>query len=98
MSQERVEDTLLAEAGDYAPLIEAFRGGKTEHNTSSLAAQLGLSVDASREPTKVLTELGFLEKVGESFKVPMLYRDGLGMTQGKAFASEGETGDNEDDE
>lgn len=29
--------------------------------------------------------MGFLEEIGDSFKVPMLYRDGLNITQGKAF-------------
>jgi hypothetical protein len=30
--------------------------------------------------------LGFIEPVGATFKVPMLYRAGLNITQGKAFA------------
>ena len=29
--------------------------------------------------------MGFLEPVGANYKVPMLYRYGLGITQGKAF-------------
>ena len=32
LSDERVQDTLLAEAGDDAELIELFRNGKAEHN------------------------------------------------------------------
>ena len=38
LSTERVEDTLLAEAGDYAGLIERFRDGRAEHNDDSLAS------------------------------------------------------------
>lgn len=83
LSSERVEDTLLAEAGENARLIELFRNGKSEHNTGSLATILG---DDHEQRTKILRSLGFLEQVGSSFKVPMLYRDGLSITQGKAFA------------
>lgn len=85
LSTERVEDTLLAEAGEAAALVEAFRGAKAEHNLHSLSQLLGLKDDALVEAVKALTELGFLEAIGESYKVPMLYRDGLGITQGKAF-------------
>lgn len=80
LSNERVQDTLLAEAGDYAPVIERFRNGKAEHNADSLAS-LGNSLDE----IKVLREIGFLEALGDTLKVPMLYRDGLNITQGKAF-------------
>jgi hypothetical protein len=46
--------------------------------------------------TKVefLKTLGFLEPTGSNFKIPMLYRSGLNITQGKAFASQF----NDDDE
>jgi hypothetical protein len=40
--------------------------------------------------------MGFLEEKGSSFKVPMLYRDGLRITQGKAFSS-GAPDEGEDD-
>ena len=101
LSSQRVEDTLLAEAGDRASLIERFRGGKAHHNLESLRSLLG---DSAEEDARLLSELGFLERVGSTYKVPILYRAGLGITQGKAFASPGsmadiesETGD-EDDE
>ena len=41
-----------------------------------------------RSAIKPLIEIGFLEEIGGSFKVPMLYRDGLEITQGKAFSAE----------
>lgn len=85
LSQERVEDTLLAEAGDYALFIEQFRDGKAEHNETSLSTTLGVSEEESREIIRNLMEIGFLEQIGESFKIPALYRDGLSITQGKAF-------------
>jgi hypothetical protein len=98
LSKERVEDTFLAEAGEHAALIERFRGGKTEQNEASLAATLALAPDQAKQAAKILDELGFLEQVGESLKVPMLYRDGLDMTQGKAFAATDDDGPDTDDD
>lgn len=85
LSVERVEDTLLAEAGGDSPLIERFRGKKAEHNPSSLAGLLGVSEVDVPAAIKPLVDLGFLEQTGETYKVPMLYRDGLEIVQGKAF-------------
>lgn len=85
LSAERVQDTLLAEAGLHAPLVQLFEGGKSEHNQESLAEVLGGDAGEMREKIKVLETLGFLEQVGDTFKVPILYRDGMGITQGKAF-------------
>ena len=85
LSGQRVEDTLLAEADELGALIDKFRGGKAEHNESSLAEQIGVQVSEVKSTVKPLEEIGFLEQVGDSFKIPMLYRDGLEITQGKAF-------------
>jgi len=98
LSTERVNDTLLAEAGVHAALIERFRGGKAEHSDESVAKTLGVSIEDAREAIKVLREIGFLELVGTSFKVPMLYREGLGITQGKAFVVGDGRSDDDDDE
>jgi len=96
LSTERVEDTLLAEAGEYAPLIERFRDGRAEHNDDSLAETLNVPKVAVRAEVKPLLEIGFLEQTGETFKVPMIYRGGLSITQGKAFAPD-ETPTDEDE-
>jgi hypothetical protein len=85
LSAERVEDTLLAEAGDAAPMIERFRGAKSEHDVASLATLLGVTLDQLPSAAKALIEIGFLEQVGATYKVPLLYRDGLEIVQGKAF-------------
>ena len=86
LSEARVEDTLLAEAsGEIARYIELFRGGKAEHNEDSLTELLDLETDELSKAIKSLMQIGFLERIGSSYKVPMLYRDGLGITQGKAF-------------
>jgi hypothetical protein len=43
LSTERVQDTLLAEAGEeHALWIEKFRDGRAEHNQETIAATLGL--------------------------------------------------------
>ena len=91
LSAERVEDTLLAEAGEFSHVIEKFRDGKAEHNEQSIAKQLGISEAEVKAAVKPLVELGVLETVGGSYKIPMLYRDGLGITQGKAFEAANET-------
>jgi hypothetical protein len=96
LSEQRVQDTLLAEAAELAPVIERFRGGKSEHNLSSLSAVLGVNETQARAAAKPLVEMGFLEEVGESFKVPMLFRDGLEITQGKAFSTMGVNDDEGD--
>jgi hypothetical protein len=88
LSEQRVQDTLLAEAADFVPMIEKFRDGKAEHNEGSLGNLLGVSEASARNAVKPLLEMGFLEEKGGSFKVPMLYRDGLQITQGKAFSAE----------
>lgn len=87
LSAQRVEDTLFAEsATDTARLIEMFRNSKSEHNVETLASTLDLDGEPLQAAIRQLVEVGFLESLRESWKVPMLYRDGLGVRQGKAFA------------
>lgn len=93
LSSERVEDTLLAEAGEYAETIGRFREGKAEQSRESLAELLGVEPEFAAEAAKPLMEIGFLEQTGETFKIPMLYRDGLKITQGKAFEAAHDPGD-----
>lgn len=98
LSDDRVNDTLLAEAPDLAPMIERFRDGKAEQNIGSLSTLLNVPEDAVKGTIKPLLEIGFLEETRESFKVPILYRDGLNITQGKAFAAEGAVAAQDTDE
>jgi len=88
LSENRVNDTLLAEAGVFAPLIERFRDGKAEHNLESLGGALGIAPAEAKVAAKPLVELGFLEEVKGTYKIPALYREGLSVTQGKAFSDE----------
>jgi hypothetical protein len=84
LSEQRVQDTLLAEADDLAEVITSFRDGKSEHNVETLRATLGSGVNFETT-VRALVDLGFLEGFGQNYKVPMLYRDGLKIKQGKAF-------------
>lgn len=85
MSRARVEDTLLAETGDLAKDINKFRDGKAEHNLDSISKLIASDIATTKSLIESMKETGFLEEVGESYKIPMLYREGLGITQGKAF-------------
>lgn len=85
LSESRVNDTLLAEAGVLSPIISRFRDGKAEHNIESLADVLSSPITGVKSAIKPLLELGFLEDIKGTYKVPTLYREGLGITQGKAF-------------
>lgn len=94
LSEARVGDTLLAEAGaTIKRLIEQFRRSKAEHNQSSLRALLKIQEGELLEAIRRLAEVGFVEEVKatSTWKVPMLYRDGLEITQGKAFDATAET-------
>ncbi|WP_304192333.1 hypothetical protein [Phenylobacterium aquaticum] len=99
LSENRVQDTLLAEAGAYAKWIKLFEGTRAEHNEASLAGVLGVALEEVRGIIKPLVELGFLEfiRATGTYKIPTLYRAGLSVTQGKAFATIGDI-DDEDDE
>lgn len=88
LSEQRVQDTLLAEVADLVPIIEKFRDGKAEHNEASLSILLAIPEANVRVAIKPLIAMGFLEEAGGSFKIPMLYRDGLQITQGKAFGED----------
>jgi hypothetical protein len=100
LSTDKVTGTLLAENPDVAAPIRAFRKQKAEQNAESLENLLGSEWGAQAER---LVKIGLLEKIGTSWKVPFLYRDGLEITQGAAFskttrAAERGEGEGEDDE
>lgn len=89
LSIQRVEDTLIAEAGaEIARYIDKFRRAKAEQNLQSLGGMLSLSGAPLQNAIRQLVEIGFLEELRSTWKVPMLYREGLEVTQGKAFSSE----------
>lgn len=85
LSEQRVQDTLLAEAAELSEIIQQFRDGKSEHNSDSLKETIGAVADYS-QIVQALVDIGFLEEFGQNHKIPMLYRDGLRIKQGKAFS------------
>lgn len=82
LSEDKVRTTLIAENPDLEEAIRSFRGQKAEQNAETVQRILGS--DWSRLVDQ-LVRIGFLEKLAGSWKVPMLYRDGLEMIQGAAF-------------
>jgi hypothetical protein len=82
MSTDKVRTALIAENPGLEIAIRSFQRGKAEHNGESLAEILG------KDWAKIVEDLnriGFIERVGESWKIPALYRSGLEITQGAAF-------------
>jgi hypothetical protein len=106
LSNERVVDTLLAESGQLRSFIERFRGGKAEHTFESIRETLALTIpydshdDATRGFIREFIDMGFLERIRKSdtYKIPMLYRDGLDITRGKAFQVGGDAQLDEDED
>jgi hypothetical protein len=97
LSEQRVEDALLAEAGsETADLIKKFRREKAEQNKASLSALFKVDGESLDRCIGLLTQVGFLEELKASWKVPILYRGGLEVRQGKAF-EEGALDDGDDD-
>lgn len=82
LSEDKVRTTLIAENPDLEVAIRAFRGQKAEQSAETLAQLLGRNWNSLVEQ---LVRIGFLEKLAGSWKVPMLYRDGLEIIQGAAF-------------
>jgi hypothetical protein len=86
LSKQRLEDTLLAEYGqDVKTAIRAFQNGKAEHNEQSLADLFGIETHIVKLWANILMDIGFLEHLGNTYKIPPLYRPGLNITQGKAY-------------
>jgi hypothetical protein len=96
LSSARIEDTLMAEYPNLQMYFELLRDGKAEQNDQSLQELIGGSTEELGGAIDSLVNCGFLERIGETWKVPMLYRDGLDITQGKAFAPEEPSGEEDE--
>ncbi len=81
-SEDKIRASLIAENPQLDSVIRAFEKGKAEHNSVSLKALLG---DEWEIVVAKLERIGFIERLTDSWKVPMIYRDGLAITQGAAF-------------
>lgn len=51
-----------------------------------------------RAKIRPLVDIGFLEEFMDSYKIPSLYREGLQITQGKAFTDSTEGKNESEDE
>jgi hypothetical protein len=86
LSNQRLTDTLMAEYGnDVKIAIKAFENGKVEYSEQNLTALFGFPDPMqTRLVARILCDVGFLEQVGETYRVPCLYRPALNITKGKA--------------
>ena len=82
MSKDKVSTTLLAENPELEVIIRKFQGQRSEQNADTLAALLG---EDWIQNVDQLVRIGLLEKLPESWKIPIIYRDGLNIVQGAAF-------------
>src|SRR5690606_8005497 len=82
MSKDKVRTTLLAENPELEIIIRKFQNQKSEQNAETLAALLG---DDWLQKVEQLARIGFLEKLPESWKIPIIYRDGLSIVQSAEF-------------
>lgn len=82
LSRDKVGTTLLAENPELSDSILLFRGKRAEQNSATLEQLYGAGW---AQIVDQLCRVGFLEKLPESWRVPTLYRGGLGVIQGAAF-------------
>lgn len=86
LSEMRLEDTLLSESSsDVKTLINAFRNSKVEHNEESVAHMFHVNPQMAQMYIRTLMDIGLLERNGEFYQIPHLYRAGLNVTRGRAL-------------
>lgn len=90
VSRARLEQTLYAEYPELKPPLEKLRGGKTQHSLGSLSRVWGVSDAEAQATAQHLVEVGFFEvrraRTASEYWVPVLYRPGLDLVQGRAQA------------
>ncbi|HBE78102.1 MAG TPA: hypothetical protein DDW65_10035 [Firmicutes bacterium] len=88
VSKVKYEQTLLAEYHDLKPYLEKLAGQKAEQSIKSLMLIWNEHKEKTLKLCGKLVDLGFFEMRGSlenpSFWVPFLYRDALGLIQGKS--------------
>jgi hypothetical protein len=94
VSKEKLDTQIYAEYPHLKQHIEAFRNGKAEHNSQTLLNILGSDWET------IMSELqfiGFIDNKASTWKIPFIYREALGISQGKAFEISTLESFNEDD-
>lgn len=84
LSSDKLTSHLFAEYPSLRPVVEKFRNRKAEYDEASLREIMG--DDYAR--LKELEEVGFFAVIERSgtWWIPFVYRDGLGVTQGRYVA------------
>ena len=84
LSVRKCRNYLHAEFPDFWHDIKKFENAKAEHNAKSLATLLGPDWQSKADD---LVSLGFLQhRPGpRTYTIPLLFRPGMGVKQGKAF-------------
>lgn len=86
LSEQRVDDTLFAEVSeDVKRLIGAFKGKKSEQNDVSISKLFNVDIGEASRYAKTLIDIGLFEEKNGFYKIPILYREGLNIVNGKAF-------------
>lgn len=83
VSREKLETQLYAEYPKLMDNIKVFKGGKAEHNETTLKQLLG---EKWEQVVEELEFVGFIERLSQTWKIPFIYREGLQVSQGKAFS------------
>jgi hypothetical protein len=93
VSVTRLEQTLFQEYPALKPFIEKLRGEKTSHAIETLAEIWRVTTEDATAAVQKLIDVGFFEQRGSrekpEFWVPFLYRDALGLVQGRASGGRG---------
>ena len=101
VSQNRLDTYLYAEYATEKPFIEKLKAEKCEQTLDSLMEIWSLPRERALGKSRELVELGFFQERGTkaepTFWVSFLYRDALGLIQGKAGVSGTVTYDQEAD-
>lgn len=88
VSTARLHQYLYAEYPDLRGFVEALEHEKTEQTPGSLSKIWSIDEASAAQRAEKLREIGFFERRGSrekpSYWVPFLYRDALGMIQGRA--------------
>lgn len=82
LSRDKVGTTLLAENPELSDSIKMFSGKRAEQNAATLEELYG---PGWAPIVDQMSRIGFLERLPDSWRVPTIYRGGLGIIQGAAF-------------
>ena len=85
LSRRKVETYIQAEFPQLWKSAKKFKGGKTEYTREALRRLFGNDWENTAKDLISIGVLKTAERKGKikSYKIPFLYKEGLGLTQGK---------------